>query len=549
MLGASEETQYDVVIVGSGPAALTCLSAIQEPYALDELSALQLERALKIKAAATTKAPAKVAVIDPHPTWMHDWKRNFKALDIQYLRSPAIAHPDMFDSNALLAFAQDHGRTDELIESGCGDIRELLPLGQSQIGLWRLPSTQLFLDFCQDLIDRLDHDYLCDKVKSIHQAGQAKEKDENKEYSSHFVVELCGGSSISSKAVVLATGIAGVPLVPKGLEQLQGLTPWFKLDSIFDEKNEEKSTESKSILVVGGGLTAVQVAQKCANHPGNYNTVLCSRRPLIERHFDLPIEWFDHRSSTKCMSDFYHQSMETRFGMLAQTRGGGRVPKIYMQQLLRSETSDSSSDSSDDDSESTAETTQSHIERIVTTQLEGRMNAEGNDHRFLVEINGKQREFDHIVIACGVRAQCEKNPLYQQILSNLGVVNSVAHGYPNVTQDLEWMKNLFVVGGLSGLGTGPDAANLMGMRRAAKVVAQRLGYRQWLREVNVYRNPFEALFPDDSDDSDDDEDGEDSDSDEDEEAQSEPTIEQPLCSLRRELLMLSGSAMQHSVVA
>lgn len=457
---------YDVVIVGAGPAALTCLSGIQETYSLDELSGLQLERAYGAR-----RQQQKVAVIDPHNEWMYEWKQNFKALDIKYLRSPAIAHPDMFDTNALLAKAHalstDNEKvpSDMLIESGCAEIRELLPLGQSQIGLWRLPSTELFLKFCKDLADRLPHEYICDKVTSIHH------KD------SIFLVKVAGQKQdLLSKSVILATGVVGKPLIPDGLKQAPNLVPWKDLDSILIP-NEGRAPR-KSILVVGGGLTAVQVAQKCFRQ--NHETTLCSRRHLVERHFDLPNMWFDRRFTNKCMSDFYHQPLDDRFKLLKEERGGGSVPPIYMKELRAMK----------------------GLNCLVTQHLQYK--GKTTEGRYLVELmDGKCKEFDHIVIACGLQAQCDQHGLYSQILKDIPDVRGTLQGYPDLTEDLEWMDKLYVVGGMGGLNTGPDAANLMGMRRAAKVVVQSLGLRQWLRQdacANVYRNPFEAFADNSSDD-------------------------------------------------
>ena len=110
---------YDVVIVGAGPAGLACLSAIQEPYSLDQMNEHQIHRAAR-HLHNNNKSNDQlhdddrrhhhsrkktVAVIDGHDTWMTGWRQNFQTLDIQYLRSPAMAHPDMFDQHALLAFA------------------------------------------------------------------------------------------------------------------------------------------------------------------------------------------------------------------------------------------------------------------------------------------------------------------------------------------------------------------------------------------------------------------------------------------------------------
>jgi len=67
---------------------------------------------------------------------------------------------------------------------------------------------------------------------------------------------------------------------------------------------------------MGGGLTAAQVALKelatRQNEPSTDEpkVLLVSRRPLVEQHFDINVDWFDLRTTNKCMADFYHLPME-----------------------------------------------------------------------------------------------------------------------------------------------------------------------------------------------------------------------------------------------
>ena len=95
---------------------------------------------------------------------------------------------------------------------------------------------------------------------------------------------------------------------------------------------------------------------------------------------------------------------------------------------------------------------------------------------------------------------CTANPVLGKVVQKWPV--PVHGGLPLLTEDLQWNKkthpNLFVVGALAALQMGPDAGNLMGLRRAATVVANALECRCWLREKSL-ANPFEALFDDDSD--------------------------------------------------
>jgi hypothetical protein len=113
-----------------------------------------------------------------------------------------------------------------------------------------------------------------------------------------------------------------------------------------------------------------------------------------------------------------------------------------------------------------------------------------------------------IIVACGMQPNCgEPSSLTEKIQQKWPI--QFEKGLPFVTQDLRWEEgmDLFVVGSLAALNVGPDAGNLMGIRRAAQIVANALGSRKWLRQ-SVLGNPFEALaaldgFDSDSDSDDD----------------------------------------------
>lgn len=186
-------------------------------------------------------------------------------LGIQFLRSPAIAHPDHFDMNALLAYAVANDREDELIESGCSEIRKLHGLGQTQVGLWKLPSTSLFEDFCRDLARSLHHEYV---------TGNAVDLTRNDD--GGYIVSLMDGTYIECNAVVLALGQSGRSIIPSKLSNVpkKQLISWQCMQ-------EDLQPQHSRVLVVGGGLTAVQSAQYALRQGKQVH--LCSRRPLVER--------------------------------------------------------------------------------------------------------------------------------------------------------------------------------------------------------------------------------------------------------------------------
>ena len=212
-----------------------------------------------------------------------------------------------------------NGREDELIESGCAEIRKLHGLGQTQVGLWKLPSTSLFEDFNADLARRLEHDYVKGTVVDVTrndidaEAEGANNVDDNEV---GYPVTLSDDTQISCSAVVLAVGPIGTPVVPSKIcnAPKDKLIPWNCM-------KENLKPQHEVVLVVGGGLSAVQTAQHCLRQ--GKRVYLCSRRPLVERHYDNNECWFNKRSANLHIADFYHLPEEERLAALREVRGGG----------------------------------------------------------------------------------------------------------------------------------------------------------------------------------------------------------------------------------
>lgn len=402
-------------------------------------------------------------------------------LGIQYLRSPALAHPDNFDINGLLAYAVANGREDELVESGCSEIRKLHGLGQTQVGLWKVPSAELFYDFCMNLARQLPtHEFVKgtaidltrnESGNSLASGGGGGGEDDP---DTSYTVTLADGSEIICKSVVLALGPTGKPVTPPKLcnAPKERLIQW-------NHMKEHLKPHHERVLVVGGGLTAVQVAQYCLR--SGKKVILCSRRPLVERHFDIDTCWFDRRSANKQISDFYHQSEAERLAVLKEARGGGSVPPIYMDDVRKWQASG---------------------ELSLLNGVEPKYMESSADGRVVVVMGKDHMEFDIIVLACGIKPDCTANALVQAYQAKCPV--KIVGGFPSVSVDLEWSKNLFVVGALASLNVGPDSGNIMGARRAASIVSNALECRAWLRDADsggALSNPFEQLFWDEEDSS------------------------------------------------
>jgi len=296
-----------------------------------------------------------------------------------------------------------------------------------------------------------------------------------------FEVEVSNGSFVSAKTVVLALGVPGAPAVPPAFKHLPERIAFHTEDC----ERICKLQKGCRVLVIVGGLTSVQAAQLAIRR--HCKVTLCSRRQLVTRNFDIPIEWFDPRKQGRLRHDFWLLPAEERLTHLRATKGGGSVPNWYMEQLKASQAA-------------------GDIEVICGEAEVCSVNGASVE----VKLAGRCQHFDQVIFACGHKPDITALPLTRELQAQWPIPTVV--GLPVLSKDLQWgtHEQLFVVGALSGLQIGPDAANLMGCRRAAEVVAQSLGLRLWQRfskpsdgSISICGNRYAALGYSEDDDDDD----------------------------------------------
>ena len=153
--------QIDLALIGAGPHALTVAAHI-----------LKKRNSLR----------DKMLAFDPSGEWVSQWRRQFTALEIEHLRSPAVHHPAP-NPYELRRFAENRSS-------------ELFPP-------YDLPGSRLFEEFCADTVKKWE---LGDRVfKANVTRIQPK--------SGRFQHCLENGTSAIARRVIVATG-GGKPNLP-----------------------------------------------------------------------------------------------------------------------------------------------------------------------------------------------------------------------------------------------------------------------------------------------------------------------------------------------
>ena len=384
-----------VVIVGGGPHGLALLSALHEKsFAFTQFSDTAYQT--RVGFGSLSKI-GSVCVVDPGSAFLDEWHKRFEALDIQHLRSPALAHPKAHEPHALVNFAVREGRTGELHHVPEATSQRLTTDGNSQQPLLLgLPSTALFRDFCADLAEGLPHQWLRGKATRVH-------KDEvTGKFHVHYSTHDNKARVIIADAVALATGPSGQANIPEPFRPLVGMGSVSHTSDLFRRGalpyTRAIGDRASRVLVVGGGLTAVQAA--LAALKGGSRVVLRSRRPLRTRAYDIAKDWLDVRHMNRLRFEFLSTHPEERALFARQAVQGGSVPESYMRELYHiADTTDWLEIQTDED-----------VERCDVSPPD--------QHRGSVRVNGE--EFDHVILATGISNAPLQLPLYQGIQAELG---------------------------------------------------------------------------------------------------------------------------------
>lgn len=395
----------DIAIVGAGPQALTLVTHL-----------LQKKKSMQ----------DRFVVLDPAGDWLQQWQHQFAAYEIPHLRSPAVHHPDP-NPHALRRFAES--RSEELFPP------------------YDLPGTQLFQDFCRDVIRRwaLQDRVIPAQVQQIEPFYHQRQQ--------RFRLGLTDGRVLIAKRVVLAIA-GGTPQIPVWV---QTLWPIYSSDRLRHSQQVDLrglAVAGERVLIVGSGQTSGHLALGAINR-GAMVTMM-ARRTFYEKLFDAEPGWL----GPKYLKNFHAEpDWENRWQMIQSARNGGSLTPAIFTQLRRLERAGKLSFYE-----------QCEVQSATRTGNAWKVTCNHPDFQDCLA----HLPIDRIWLATGSTIEVQNWSILSEVRDRYPL--PMVQGLPVLDEHLSWpgCPNLFIMGGAAALQLGPIARNLFGAKLASERIVPAL---------------------------------------------------------------------------
>lgn len=363
--------------------------------------------------------PAGIRIVDPHPQLAAAWTCFVSRVGMRFLRSPSVHHIDL-EPSSLRSFAYDTVPGRRALEA-------------EFLGIYSRPSLRLFQAHLQAVV----HGH---QLAEMHLQGCVDRLDQDRD---GWVVHA-GSGQLLARRVALCLGISHQPAWPTWAK-----TAWeaqFPVSHIFQPSYQEPPAGA-SVVVIGGGITAGQVALHLASS-GDRHVTLLSRHALRAHEFDADPGWMGPKylAAFHATNDLAHRRQ-----MIRVARQRGTMPSEVLHAVRAAE--------------------ESGQLRLLTGEAEAIRSANQGPglHQvpFTVQLRGdKSLSATHMVLCTGFENHRPGGALVDALIYRYGLPVAPC-GFPALPPSLEWAPGLFVSGALSELEIGPVARNLIGARMAA----------------------------------------------------------------------------------
>ncbi|MBI1277747.1 MAG: SidA/IucD/PvdA family monooxygenase [Anaerolineaceae bacterium] len=365
-------------------------------------------------------SPDRIQVLDPYPQPLALWHHFTANTGMSYLRS-SHAHNLHFDPFSLITFTRTR--------AGQPLANFIEPYGR--------PSLALFNAHSQLLIER----YKLDTVREIGRA-QGLQRLTN-----GWRVETDSGS-LEAKNVILAFGNTERPYWPSWAREAQ--TSGANIHHLFDPTYNRTVPDGET-LVIGGGITAAQVATTLSLQSPGEVTLLMRHEPRLHQ-FDADLGWITHQ-----YLDNYHQETDytRRREMIRAARHRGSMPNDIARELDQA-------------------VQHGLLNLRIDEGIHVRLADNKQSKSMTLELaSGENLKADHIILATGFETS-RPGGVWLDTAVSQHALPTAPDSFPIVDQRLCWSPGLFVSGSLAELEVGPVARNFVGVKLAAERIGDSL---------------------------------------------------------------------------
>ena len=350
--------------------------------------------------------PTKLRIVDPGLRLLARWRACTETTGMTNLRSPSVHHLDI-DPWALQRYAG----------------RQKAKKRRFFAPPYSRPDLTLFNAHCDQLINEcgLDERHVQTRAIGCSVTGDA------------VAVSLANGQILSSANVVLAIGASEQPAWPEWVPNSK-----YRVQHVFDPDFEGWSTSSENVIVIGGGISAGQVALRLSDQ--GHHVHLVSRHGFCLHQFDSDPGWL----GPKFMSNFSQErDVDRRRALITKARHRGSVPPDVHLGLERA--------------------VQGKGFNIYESEVDSVVDRDNGVTMQLT--NGVVIEAQQILLATGFSAQRPGGDFVDNLVRSQSLACAQC-GYPIVDDALRWHPRIYVSGPLAELELGPVSRNIAGARRA-----------------------------------------------------------------------------------
>ncbi len=373
--------------------------------------------------------PEKVLVIDPHDRPLAVWKRCTENTGMEFLRSPAEHNLDA-GSGALKRFARERA-------SGAAEF----------YSKYKRPSLRLFNAHCDHVVDSGNLSSMRHNASALSLSRKGKS----------YIVTTTEGE-FESKRVILGIGMADCLSIPAWAKELHAVSPIVHVFS--PDFAAAAAREWSKVVVVGGGISAMQVALSLSKKRPGQVTLLHSREFKIKQ-FDADPCWL----GPKCLNLLAREAnFVERRRRVDSARHWGSFPEDVRRQAHGA-----------------------MISKTILFVENSVVSASGDSGSVRLTLEDQSLiEADLVVLATGFERCLPGGALVRQAIDEMNLPCAPC-GFPVLDKYLRWSDGLFVTGALAELVIGPVSRNIIGARMASeRIISADIPRPYRPRELSYY---------------------------------------------------------------